>query len=278
MNTENAEDEVRKLIRDIHREKDCSKNRGPSVIKKLGDVAKWLRSVNNGYRFTLEPIDGPSKQPSSGPFSAALSEYGTGPGLHKWLHYWEFYNQRFAALERPLRILEIGVQSGGSLHLWSRIVHPDSQIVGIDINEPCRRYAGGNIKVEIGSQADSDFLKDIGAKYGPFDIIVDDGSHIAEHQEISLRALTPFMAPGGVYFIEDIHGRGNTFAGFVYGLAMQLNEMSLDTDVFDCHVNSVQRHVSTVEFGAFFAAIWFRNHPMEKLQSSKWGDDWIPYT
>jgi len=43
-------------------------------------------------------------------------------------------------------------------------------------------------------------------------------------------------------------------------------------------VNSVQRYVSTVEFGTFFAAIWFRNHPMEKLQSSKWGDDWIPYT
>jgi hypothetical protein len=157
-------------------------------------------------------------------------------------------------------------------------VHPDSQIVGIDINEPCRKYAGGNITVEIGSQADSEFLRDIGAKYGPFDIIVDDGSHVAEHQEISLRTLTPFMAPGGVYFIEDIHGRGNTFAAFVYGLAMQLNEMSLDTDVFDCHVNSVQRYVSTVEFGAFFAAIWFRNHPMEKLQSSKWGDDWIPYT
>jgi 2-polyprenyl-3-methyl-5-hydroxy-6-metoxy-1,4-benzoquinol methylase len=248
------------------------------MIKRIGDIARWLRSVNDGCSFALSNPATKVQPSESGTFTTALTSYDRGPGLHKWQHYIEFYDRRFAKLDRPLRILEIGVQSGGSLHLWSRLVHPESTIVGIDINEPCRRYAGGNIIVEIGSQADTEFLNGIAAKFGPFDIIVDDGSHIPEHQEISFRTLAKHIAPGGVYFIEDIHGRRNPFTGFVFGLAMQLNEMSLDTDVFDCHVNSIQRAITSVEFGAFFAAVLFREKPLEKLVASKWGDDWIPYT
>lgn len=248
------------------------------MIRRIRDVARWLRSVNDGCAFTLGTPATKEHLAEGGTFTRALTSTERGPGLHKWQHYIEFYDKRFTNLDRPLRILEIGVQSGGSLHLWSRLVHSESTIVGIDINEPCRRYAGGNIHVEIGSQADSEFLIGIATRYGPFDIIVDDGSHTPEHQEISFRTLAKHIAPGGVYFVEDIHGRQNPFSGFLFGLAMQLNEMSLDTDVFDCHVNSIQRAVMSVEFGAFFAAVLFREKPLEKLIASKWGDDWIPYS
>ena len=248
------------------------------MLKRVRDVAGWLRSVHDGYSFTLGTPATTEQLSESGTFTTALTSYDRGPGLDKWQNYIEFYDRRFAMLDRPLHILEIGVQSGGSLHLWSRLVHPESTIVGIDINEPCRRSAGGNIIVEIGSQADTEFLTGIAAKYGPFDIIVDDGSHIPVHQEISFRALTPHMAPGGTYFIEDIHGKGNSFAGFMFGLVIQLNELSFDTDMVDCHVNSIQRAITSVEFGAFFAAVLFREKPLEKLVSYKWGDDWIPYT
>jgi hypothetical protein len=37
-----------------------------------------------------------------------------------------------------------------------------------------------------------------------WDIIIDDGSHLPEHQLVSFTALFPFVRPGGVYVIEDI--------------------------------------------------------------------------
>jgi hypothetical protein len=39
----------------------------------------------------------------------------------------------------------------------------------------------------------------------PFDIIVEDGSHASHHQQIALATLFPFVAPGGLYIIEDLH-------------------------------------------------------------------------
>ena len=41
-------------------------------------------------------------------------------------------------------------------------------------------------------------------KYGGFDIIIDDGSHIMEHQQTSLQILSQYMKPYGTYIIEDI--------------------------------------------------------------------------
>jgi hypothetical protein len=37
-----------------------------------------------------------------------------------------------------------------------------------------------------------------------FDLILDDGSHITDHQIISARALIPFVKKGGYYIIEDV--------------------------------------------------------------------------
>ena len=48
-----------------------------------------------------------------------------------------------------------------------------------------------------------------------FDIIIDDGSHRADHQQISLEVLFPHLKPGGLYFIEDLndHGYGGKTSG-----------------------------------------------------------------
>lgn len=42
-------------------------------------------------------------------------------------------------------------------------------------------------------------------KYGPFDIVIDDGSHRWDHQRISVGHLIRHVKPGGFYVIEDIH-------------------------------------------------------------------------
>ncbi len=56
-----------------------------------------------------------------------------------------------------------------------------------------------------GDQSDREDLIRAARKAGwSFGIIVDDGSHQSSHQQISLGALFPYLAPGGLYVIEDL--------------------------------------------------------------------------
>src|SRR4029079_2980064 len=43
------------------------------------------------------------------------------------------------------------------------------------------------------------------ATFGPFDVVIDDGSHASVHQQLALACLFPHVAPGGLYFIEDLN-------------------------------------------------------------------------
>ena len=54
----------------------------------------------------------------------------------------------------------------------------NSTILGIDINPECKNYKEESVFVEIGSQTNEYFLSKISEEYGPFDLIIDDGSHI----------------------------------------------------------------------------------------------------
>ena len=102
-----------------------------------------------------------------------------------------------------LNILEIGVLDGKSLLTWKDYYYR-SNILGIDINPDCKKYEEDRIFVEIGSQADDKFLKQIKTQYGPFDMILDDGSHMNSHMIYSFEHLFGSVKSGGVYVIEDI--------------------------------------------------------------------------
>jgi hypothetical protein len=111
--------------------------------------------------------------------------------------------------DRPLRILEIGVYLGASLKLWRRYFsHPETCVVGIDIQQACAQFqdSSNGIEVRIGSQADPAFLKSVVDEFGPFDLIVDDGSHQTAHQIISFNELfLTGLKESGIYFVEDTH-------------------------------------------------------------------------
>ncbi len=134
----------------------------------------------------------------------------TAKNLHKWHHYFEIYDQWFSGFRdvSNLRILEIGVYRGGSLRLWRQYFHPEAVIVGIDIDLGCKAYEDSRQKifVEIGDQADLSFLAHVIEKFGPFDIIIDDGGHTSSQQTISFNHLyANALNNGGVYLIEDLH-------------------------------------------------------------------------
>lgn len=130
-----------------------------------------------------------------------------GPkALTKWVHYLDVYEREFARYRtRPLSFLEIGVFRGGSIPMWKAYFANADRLAFIDIDPACKEHEIPGTHVRIGSQADPAFLAEIAAEFGPFDIVLDDGSHISEHQITSLKALWPHVADGGLYVVEDCH-------------------------------------------------------------------------
>ena len=90
-------------------------------------------------------------------------------------------------------MVEIGIQSGGSIMMWRHAFGAKLQLlVGMDTNPKTKawEHLGPNVKVEIGSQADPTFLAEIKGKYPQgFDILLDDGSHVPEHQLVTFSHL-----------------------------------------------------------------------------------------
>jgi cephalosporin hydroxylase len=105
---------------------------------------------------------------------------------------------------KPIRVLEIGIYNGDSLKLWNNYFRQAS-IFGIDI-EPKSQYDTDIIKTFVADQANRSQLQSfIDTHGGDFDIIIDDGGHYMEQQQISFGFLFPFVKPGGYYVIEDVH-------------------------------------------------------------------------
>ena len=133
--------------------------------------------------------------------------WSSHPGGHKKYSYFRQYERLFGEYRnKKARILEIGVYRGATLKTWTEYLGAGSKVIGIDINPECEKYHAPDEGryVFIGDQSDADFLQGVGRRMGPFDIILDDGSHRTDHQLKSFNALfVDHLAKGGVYFIED---------------------------------------------------------------------------
>lgn len=144
----------------------------------------------------------------------SLDELAARYGSDKWgaLHFYTpHYEHHFGPLRHdPVRILEIGIGGydseslgGESLYMWQRFF-PRGLVHGLDIfAKP--GVTGPRIRTVRGDQNDPDFLRELGETAGPFDIVVDDGSHVNEHVRTSYETLFPYVRPGGFYVIEDLH-------------------------------------------------------------------------
>lgn len=113
--------------------------------------------------------------------------------------YVPHYLQRVKA---PRRILEVGVMHGGSLLLWCSLWPTLEAVIGIDRTPPvdCRHP---KIKVFQVDQTDSVSLGEIATDHGPFDVIIDDASHIGAASWTTFRALWPHVTDNGIYVVED---------------------------------------------------------------------------
>ncbi|MEM9263668.1 MAG: class I SAM-dependent methyltransferase [Pseudomonadota bacterium] len=126
--------------------------------------------------------------------------------LTKWAHYFTIYDREFSQWrDAPISFLEIGVFKGGSIPMWKAFFRKAERLTFIDIDPACEAHAEEGTTVEIGDQSDPDFLKRLIDKHGPFDLILDDGSHVCRHQIASFEGLWPAIKDRGLYVVEDCH-------------------------------------------------------------------------
>ena len=125
----------------------------------------------------------------------------------KWSSYIEKYDELFLKYkEKKVNILEIGVQNGGTLEIYSKYFKQCQNIVGVDINPKCQnlKYSDDRIKVIIGNIND-DKIKDEIFNLPKFDIIIDDGSHSSQDIIKTFILYYNHLNNNGLYIVEDLH-------------------------------------------------------------------------
>ncbi len=133
--------------------------------------------------------------------------YGTDKvGEHD---YTPVYGELFRAWRgKPVRLLEIGVGGyagaigGESLRMWESYFRR-GRIYGIDLYDKTA-LSGGRVQVFQCSQVDAPKLTALAQELGPFDFIIDDGSHENAHQIETFGILWPHLKDGGTYIVEDV--------------------------------------------------------------------------
>jgi hypothetical protein len=152
---------------------------------------------------------------------------------HYMTHFRKFKNKR-------IKLFEIGVggyknpkAGGNSLRMWKKYF-PFGKIYSIDIYDKSQLQEK-NIKIYQGSQIDEDILKTICNNDGPFDIIIDDGSHINEHIIKTFSILFPTLKDGGIYVIEDIQtSYWDSYGGDSKDLNNPITAMNFFKALTDC--------------------------------------------
>lgn len=118
----------------------------------------------------------------------------------------EIYDKLFSPMRDSMeRFFEIGILNGVSHLMWNEYF-PNAQIFGIDIRDYSEKSKGSGIITHVADQSNRKDLQVFIDKYGTdFDVILDDGGHAMDHQQISFGFLFEHLKPGGYYIIEDVH-------------------------------------------------------------------------
>lgn len=208
---------------------------------------------------------------SQNPLEEYFFSHTEGRGIWKWKHYFKIYHQHFSKfIGQEVRILEVGIYSGGSLEMWKQYFGPKCVVYGIDIEKACKAYEEDGVKIYIGDQADRSFWRRFKAEVEGIDILVDDGGHIAYQQIATFEEMFPHLRPGGVYLCEDVLGAFNPFHSYVLGLTHNLNAYSDPP-------NPLQRIVNSVHLYPFVTVVERSLAPVKELIAPRKGTQWQPF-
>lgn len=158
---------------------------------------------------------------------SSIHKAKTGKISNKWSSYLPYYDQLFEPIKNDeVCLLEIGVQNGGSLETWAAYFKNARRIIGCDIDSRCANLAFEDNRIRVlveNANSDTGFSQI--AKEAPYDVVIDDGSHLSEDIIISFLNYFQLVSPGGTFVVEDthavyqrqsssIHNRSNAFGFF----------------------------------------------------------------
>lgn len=135
------------------------------------------------------------------------NKYGSDKGticFHKH-GYSKVYENIFKDMRfNELKMLEIGIQSiskegKSSLSIWLEYF-PKGHIYGFDIKPVYVKHTRASVMC-----GDQSKIEDLMKIPDNMDIIIDDGYHSSQCQQITFDVLFGRLKPGGIYIIEDLH-------------------------------------------------------------------------
>ena len=159
-------------------------------------------------------------------------------------HYENYYTDWLEPYrtKTDMKMLEIGVDFGLSMELWKNYFPNAEKLIGLayydhpvieyvdrdtnelvrkveemDLKEVQRQHADSRAQVIPGDQNRVETMESV-CHRGPYDVIIDDGSHLPSHVVFSLFSLwNHCVKDGGVYIIEDLETSYWNDGNQVYG-------------------------------------------------------------
>jgi len=253
----------------------------PRVLDRVVNTAPPASSAHN---FSRTYIDTNQKADahlcsSANPLWEYFQNHKQGNGIWKWEHYFDIYHRHFTRfVGHKVNVLEIGIYSGGSLEMWRSYFGEKSHIYGVDIENACKVYENDHVSISIGDQADRAFWRTFKESEEDIDILIDDGGHTPEQQQITLEEMLPSLRPGGVYLCEDVHGDFNRFSAFASSLVNDLNHMNLiQPSLLQSSTTSFQSSIHSIHFYPYVVVIEKHLVPPTRFSSLKHGTEWQPF-
>jgi len=131
--------------------------------------------------------------------------------------YAQAYSFLFNRIPANPRILELGMgRNAASVRMWRELLGPAATIYGAEI-VPEFAAAGEGIcdHVFCGDLSNKSFRQSIVQHifeqhgHSPMHLIIDDGSHFAQHIHECFNQFFAMLQPGGIYVIEDLETNDN---------------------------------------------------------------------
>jgi hypothetical protein len=110
--------------------------------------------------------------------------------------------------KRDINFCEIGIENGASLQMW-RDYFCNAHIYAMELYDhkiqDCMNLDLKDVHIY---KMDASDVNNINAVFGEtnklFDVIIDDSSHILQHQNNIINTVSKYISSGGILIIEDI--------------------------------------------------------------------------
>jgi len=124
--------------------------------------------------------------------------------------YLPLYEQLFERLRsKALNVLEVGIQSGGSIKLW-RDYFSNATVYGLDIMPKANVWSeiGNDSRIKLFTSTNAYDLNFFNSTFlssnMKFDMVLDDGPHTLDSMEAFIQLYHSLLTDDGILVIEDV--------------------------------------------------------------------------